>query len=58
MLNFKVENILRRGGIGELCTEPRLKVLIKCYLSKDKEVLNQVEKRFLILANIINVDRR
>ena len=49
---------MRRGGTGELCTEPRLKVIIKCYLSKDKEVLNQVEERFLILANIINVGRR
>ena len=53
-----MENILQREGIGELCTEPRLKVLIKCYLSKDKEVLNQVEKRILILAIIIDVGRR
>ena len=49
---------MRRGGIGELCTEPRLKVLIKCYLLKDKEVLNQVEKRILILAIKINVGPR
>ena len=33
---------LREGEIGEVCTEPNLKVLLRCFLSKDKDVLNQV----------------
>ena len=42
----KVGEVLRRGAIGEVCTEPNLKVLLRCFLSKDKDVLNQVSKLF------------
>ena len=38
--------VLRRGAIGEVCTEPNLKVLLRCFLSQDKDVLNQVSKFF------------
>ena len=34
--------ILRRDATGEVCTEPNLKVLLRCFLSKDKDVLDQV----------------
>ena len=35
-------DILRRRATEEVCTEPNLKVLLRCFLSKDKEVLSQV----------------
>ena len=41
-IGLKVGEILRRGAVGGVCTEPNLKVLLKCFLSKDKDVLNQV----------------
>ena len=44
----QVAAILRGGAtLGELCTEPKLKVLLRCFLLTDREVLNQVSRLFL-----------